>query len=113
MRLLLDANLSWRMASVLKQHFDDCFHVDSIGLTVPAKDSEIWDYARKNDLIIVTNDEDFIDFINVKRFPPKVILMKTGNQSRLYITNLLIQRKDEILAFSSSAEIGLLEIVSK
>ena len=52
MRLLLDANLSWRMASVLKQHFDDCFHVDSVGLTVPAKDSEIWDYARKNDLII-------------------------------------------------------------
>jgi predicted nuclease of predicted toxin-antitoxin system len=79
MRILLDANLSWRMASVLKQHFDDCFPVDSIGLTVPAK----------------------------------VILMKTGNQSRLYITNLLIQRKDEILAFSSSSEIGLLEIVSK
>ncbi len=113
MRLLLDANLSWRMIPILKQHFDDCFHVDSIGLTVPAKDSEIWDYARKNELIIVTNDEDFIDFINVKGFPPKVILMKTGNQSRLYITNLLIQRKDEILAFSNLAEIGLLEIVSK
>lgn len=113
MRLLLDANLSWRMAPVLKQHFDDCFHVDSIGLVIPAKDSEIWDYARKNELIIVTNDEDFIDFMNVKGFPPKVILLKTGNQSRLYITNLLIQRKDEILALSNSTEVGLLEIVSK
>lgn len=87
MRLLLDANLSWRLVPVLKQHFDDCFHVDSIDLTVPAKDSEIWDYARKNALIIVTNDEDFIDFINVKGFPPKVILLKTGDQSRLYIRN--------------------------
>lgn len=101
------------MAPVLKQHFDDCFHVDSIGLVIPAKDSEIWDYARKNELIIVTNDEDFIDFMNVKGFPPKVILLKTGNQSRLYITNLLIQRKDEILALSNSTEVGLLEIVSK
>ena len=101
------------MVPVLKQHFDDCFHVDSLGLTVPAKDSEIWDYARKNNLIIVTNDEDFIDFMNVKGFPPKVILLKIGNQSRLYITNLLIQRKDEILAFINSAEVGLLEIVSK
>jgi len=101
------------MIPILKQHFDDCFHVDSIGLTVPAKDSEIWDYARKNDLIIVTNDEDFIDFINVKGFPPKVLLLKTGNQSRLYITNLLIQRKPEILAFSILAEVGLLEIVSR
>lgn len=113
MRLLLDANLSWRMIPILKQHFDDCFHVDGIGLTVPAKDPEIWVYARKNDLTIVTNDEDFIDFINVKGFPPKVILLKTGNQSRLYITNLLIQKKHEILAFSTSVEVGLLEIISK
>jgi predicted nuclease of predicted toxin-antitoxin system len=48
----------------------------------------------------------------MKGFPPKVILLKTGNQSRLYITNLLIQRKNEILAFANSAEAGLLEIVS-
>jgi hypothetical protein len=45
MKLLLDANLSWRMTAVLKLHFDDCFHGDSFGLTVPAKDSEIWEYA--------------------------------------------------------------------
>jgi len=113
MRLLLNANLSWRMTSVLKQHFDDCLHVDNIGLNVPAKDAEIWDYAHKNNLIIVTNDEDFIDFINVKGFPPKVVLLKTGNQSRLYITNLLIQRKDDILSLTSAPETGLLEIVSK
>jgi predicted nuclease of predicted toxin-antitoxin system len=113
MKLLLDANLSWRMIAILKQHFDDCFHVDSIGLKIPAKDSEIWDYARKNDLIIVTNDEDFIDFINVKGFPPKVILLKTGNQSKLFNTNLLIQRKNDIQSFSISPELGLLEIVTK
>jgi len=38
-KLLLDANLSWRMIAVLKQHFDDCFHVDNISITVPAKDA--------------------------------------------------------------------------
>jgi len=112
MKLLLDANLSWRMIAILKQHFDDCFHVDSIGVTIPAKDLEIWDFAQKNDLIIVTNDEDFIDFINIKGFPPKVILLKTGNQSKLFITNLLIQRKNDILSFSSSPDLGLLEIVT-
>ena len=101
------------MVAVLKQHFDDCFHVDSIGLTIPAKDSEIWDYTHKNNLIIVTNDEDFIDFINVNRFPPKVILLKIGNQRSIYISNLLIQRKGEIFSFSTSAEIGLLEIIAR
>ncbi len=32
MKLLLDANLSWRMINVLKEHFDDCFHVDHVDL---------------------------------------------------------------------------------
>ncbi len=113
MRLLLDANLSWRMIAVLKQHFEDCLHVDSIGLAIPAKDSEIWEFDRENDLDIVTNDEDFIDFVNVKGFPPKVILLKIGNQSKLFITNLLIQRKEDIESFSSSPELGLLEIITK
>jgi predicted nuclease of predicted toxin-antitoxin system len=54
MKLLLDANISWRLTSVLKQHFSDCLHVDNIGLSVPAKDSEIWAYAKEHDLIIVT-----------------------------------------------------------
>jgi predicted nuclease of predicted toxin-antitoxin system len=109
-KLLLDANLSWRMIAVLKQHFDDCFHVDNISITVPAKDAEIWEYAKQNDLIIVPNDEDFVDFINIKGFPPKVVLLRTGNQNRLFIVNLLIQRKSDIKNLADSIEIGLLEI---
>jgi len=58
-RLLLDANLSWRSVSILKQYFDDCCHVDDIGLSVPAKDTEIWEYAKQQEMIIVTNDEDY------------------------------------------------------
>ena len=102
------------MLAILKQHFEECFHVDVIEeLKVPAKDQEIWEYARENDLIIVTNDEDFIDFVNVKGFPPKVILLKTGNQSRLFVANLLIQRKNDIKALKDSPETGLLEIISR
>ena len=79
MKLLLDANLSWRMIDHLKQYFEDCLHVDRIGLNVPASDKEIWAFARGNDLIIVTNDEDFIGFSNFNGFPPKAILLRTGN----------------------------------
>ncbi len=38
---MLDANLSWRLTKMLKTHFDDCLHVDSIGLQVPASDIDI------------------------------------------------------------------------
>ncbi len=74
MNLLLDANLSWRMVSTLKQHFTNCFHVDEIGLQLPAKDEEIWKYAKSNDLIIVTNDQDFLNLAALRGFPPKLIL---------------------------------------
>ena len=62
MKLLLDANVSWRLAARLQPYFSDCLHVDHIGLSVPAKDIEIWNYALANDCIIVTNDEDFLIF---------------------------------------------------
>ena len=42
MKLLLDANVSWRLVSSLKLHFEECFHVDNTGLNFPAKDKEIW-----------------------------------------------------------------------
>ena len=113
MRLLLDANLSWRMIAVLQPHFSVCFHVDRMDeLGMPASDTAKWQYAKENDLMIVTNDEDYVDLINLKGFPPKVVLLRVGNNSRLFIANLLIARKNDIERLHASAENGLLEIVS-
>ena len=110
MKLLLDANISWRLSLKLKLHFGDCFHVDHNELKVPASDNEIWDYALTNQLIIVTNDDDFIDLLNLKGYPPKIILLKTGNQSNQYIEMLLIKHKENIRSFYNNNEIGLLQI---
>lgn len=98
------------VSSQTTTHFEDCLHVDYIGLIIPAKDKEIWDYALKNDLIIITNDDDFLNLVNVKGFPPKVILLRTGNQSNKYIEQLLIKHKTDIEALHNSVDIGLLEI---
>ncbi|MDZ4708542.1 MAG: DUF5615 family PIN-like protein [Saprospiraceae bacterium] len=111
MKLLLDANLSWRMVPPLKSIFDDCLHVDEIGLASPARDRDIWDYAKVHNLIIVTNDEDFIDLMNISGFPPKVILLKTGNQRKEIIINLLIEHLQEIRLFYNSPDSGLLEMI--
>ena len=110
MKLLLDANLSWRLTKSLKQYFTDCEHIDKTSLPIPAKDIEIWNYALEEQFIIVTNDEDFLNLSTVKGFPPKVILLRTGNQSSQYIAALLIKHKDEITSFAASKEYGLLEI---
>jgi len=109
MKILLDANLSWRLVNKQKSYFEDCFHVDNVGLTVPAKDAEIWNYALDNNLIIATDDDDFLNLATDKGFPPKVIL-RTGNQSNDYLLELLIKYKDEINALETSNEYGFLEI---
>lgn len=85
--------------------------IDNTGLHIPAKDSEIWEYAKKNNLLIVTNDEDFFNLSSFRGFPPKVILLKTGNQSRRYMEKLLIALKPRIEEFIESAEYGVLEIL--
>lgn len=110
MKLLLDANISWRLCRDLEDHFDEVRHVDTIGLDVPAKDREIWAWADQNNFLIVTNDEDFLDLIMLKGFPPKVLLLRTGNQSNQYIKNLLIEHKEDILSLSASVNFGILEI---
>lgn len=112
LRLLLDANLSWRSAAVLKKHYGDCFHVDHVNLNVPAQDAEIWEYAKQNDLVIVSNDEDFLNLLVVKGFPPKVVLLKTGNQSRAAVERLLVSIKPQVVNLHASAELGLLEVVN-
>jgi len=109
--LLLDANLSWRSVELLKHYYDNCFHVDDIGLPVPAKDIEIWDYARENGTLIVTNDEDFLHLSVLKGFPPKVLLLRTGNQSRQFVEQILIDTKDQIKAFAELSEYGVLELI--
>jgi len=49
MKLLLDANISWRLSAKLKSHFGNCLHVDRIGLRIPPSDKEIWEFALSND----------------------------------------------------------------
>lgn len=111
MKLLLDANLSWRLTKKLKPHFEDCLHVDFIGLSSPAFDIDIWKYALANDLIIVTNDDDYLNLANVKGFPPNVVLLRTGNQSNNFLEQLLIKHRLDIEALYRSTVYGFLEII--
>ena len=59
MKLLIDANLSWRLVKLISKSFPGSIHVSKTGLKIPAIDKQIWDWAKKNGYTIVTNDEDF------------------------------------------------------
>lgn len=109
-KLLFDANLSYRLVKKLTDNFKDCIHVSKTGLSIPALDIEIWDWAKNNNYIIVTNDEDFENISQLHGFPPKVILIRTGNQSSDYIAGLLQDNMDTISDFIDNKDLGILEV---
>ncbi|MBK9024381.1 MAG: DUF5615 family PIN-like protein [Saprospiraceae bacterium] len=110
MKILIDANISWRLKEALKDFFEICTHVDSCELKVPASDLEIWNFAFENQYTILTNDLDFIRLSNLYGFPPKCIIIRTVNQSSKYISELIRHKKEDIRNFESHIAFGVLEI---
>jgi predicted nuclease of predicted toxin-antitoxin system len=110
MKLLLDANISWRLCAPLSEQFGVCNHVNKIALVPPAKDSEIWEYAKENGYIIVTHDFDFINLLDAYGYPPKVILLKTGNINSKNTLEILLRAKQSIIDLHQN-DYGLLEIM--
>ncbi|MFN4299832.1 MAG: DUF5615 family PIN-like protein [Thermaurantimonas sp.] len=110
MKLLLDANISWRLVKKLAGVVPNVLHVNDSGLPMPAKDEEIWSWALHNDFVIVTNDEDFLNFSLLKGFPPKVILLRKGNLSTNEVAALLISCYHDIEIFCNAPADGVLEI---
>ena len=109
MKLLLDANLSWRLTDLLSEQYGECIHVNQTELPKPAKDMDIWGYAASNGYIIVTQDSDFLNIFETSGFPPKIILLRTGNMDRKQILKVIVQAKSSIKDLESN-DFGLLEI---
>ena len=111
MKILLDANISWKLIDSLTHVYGECAHVDHIGLSVPAKDIDIWKYAKLHGYIIITKDNDFINLHNVFGFPPKIVLLRTGNNRKKDLYDLLIKIKPQ-LEYLESEKFGFLEIIN-
>ncbi len=74
MKFLIDANLPEQFALWTDEN---ALHVNELGSSLT--DSEIWNYACINDMVIVTKDADFFYFSETSVDPPRVIHLKIGN----------------------------------
>jgi len=110
MKLLLDANISWRLTVPLSEKFGECIHVNQTKLSKPAKDTDIWNYAAANGYIIITQDSDFLNLFEARGFPPKIVLLRVGNMSRKETEKIIIQAKSSIEDLEKN-DYGLLEII--
>lgn len=52
-------------------------------------DTDLWQYAQSNNLVIITKDTDFYNRYLSSKNSPKIILIKTGNLKKTYLKLLL------------------------
>jgi Uncharacterized protein conserved in bacteria len=74
-RYLIDANLPRRLTIWHTPDFEWVSDHDDRW-----SDSQVWDHARLNDLIIVTKDADFSNRVMLSAPPPRVVHLRLGNQ---------------------------------
>ena len=110
MKVLLDENLSRRLVPFLQHDYPGSNQVVSIGMA-SASDKEVWPRARDDGYVIVTRDADFQELSLVWGQPPKVICLKTLNQSRAATLKVLIDNRDAIAEALVGNDLASVEIV--
>jgi len=109
MKLLFDENISFRLCQRLEDIYSESTHVSLVDLQ-NADDDKIWQYAKKNSFVIVTQDSDFNDLSILKGFPPYVVWIKTGNTRVSDIETLLRKHSISIREFLEKKSLGLIEL---
>ena len=107
MRFLFDQNISHRILKLLSDQYNRSSTVKEEGL-INSLDKEIWDYARINNYVIVTQDSDFNDLNLLHGFPPKIIWIRTGNLSTQELATMLDKYSPEIAEFLEHDAYGAL-----
>jgi len=72
-------------------------------------DSQIWEFARENEFVVLTKYKDFCHCSVVIGTPPKIVWINRGNCRNKELTTLIETRIEEIKKFVKS-EAGLLVI---
>ena len=78
MKFLVDNQLPLALARFLASRGCDCEHVLDLGLA-SSPDSEIWKYARENERVIISKDEDFFNFAHAPETQTRLIWVRLGN----------------------------------
>ena len=111
MKLLLDENLSRRLVPFLQHDYPGSNHVVLLGME-SASDKVVWQRAKDDGYVILTRDADFQELSLVWGQPPKVIRLKTLNQTRAATLKLLIEHKEVISDSLLNQDLASIEIVS-
>jgi len=78
---LIDAQLPRRLAAELTRAGHSAIHTLELPQGNRTPDNEIISVATREGRIVVTKDSDFVTSFLLRRMPPKLLLISTGNIS--------------------------------
>jgi predicted nuclease of predicted toxin-antitoxin system len=109
MKLLFDQNLSFKLCRKLADLFPDSTQARLVSLDCAA-DPVVWEYAKVNGFVLVSQDSEMFDLSSLRGHPPKLIWLRCGNQKTVVIEKLLRDRSAQIAVFEKDATTACLEI---
>ena len=109
MKLLFDQNLSFKLCRQIADLFPGSSQVQQLGLS-EADDGTVWQYAKANGFTLVSLDTDFAEMATLTDPPPKVIWLRSGNQSTAAVEKLLRNHAEAIAAFARDESAACLEL---
>jgi predicted nuclease of predicted toxin-antitoxin system len=102
-KLLLDENLSQRLARPLAEAYPGSAHAADLGLA-GAPDRALWARAAADGYVLVTKDEDFHRLSVLLGPPPKVVWLRLGNCATADVARLLLARREQVERFVAHEE---------
>ena len=96
MKFLVDAQLPKRLVRLLKEAGHEAIHTSQLPERNATTDSDIIVLATKEQYIVITKDEDFVNSYILRRLPPKLLLISTGNIRNVDPETLIIQHLAQI-----------------
>ncbi len=109
MKFLVDNQLPATLSRCLVKLGYDSAHVLDIGLDA-ATDKQIWDFAFREDYVIISKDEDFCELQLTQRKRVSVVWVRLGNCRTRYLCGMFERYAENIAERLLSGEI-LIELI--
>ncbi len=109
MKLLFDQNLSHKLVLLMGDIYPGSQHVRLLDLHRES-DAVIWSFAKENDFIIVSKDNNFHQRSFLYGYPPKVVWLRFGNCSTLEIEASLRSHLADLEAFEVDQQAAFLSL---
>ena len=97
MKFLVDAQLSQRLARWLQAEGHEVVHTRDLPQGNRTTDAVINEVSMREQRVVVTKDEDFVDLFLLRHQPYKLLLVATGNISNRELEQLFQDNLESIV----------------